>query len=163
MKTIGNYTYFWKDKIAQWNISFFKEEEVEYCCAEQYMMAKKALLFEDKELYDKIMNSNDPKEIQELGRLIKNFDNEIWDLYKFDIVVKGNYLKFSQNKNLKELLLSTQNTILVEASPFDCIWGVGLDINNPLILEEANWKGLNLLGKALMKVRKIIKKEEEEV
>ena len=152
------YTFFYKDKIAHWNMSTFVDDyNLTYCCAEQYMMSQKALLFEDLESYNKIMNSNSPKEIQELGRKISNFDLEIWDNHKTDIVYKGNYFKFTQNKELLEILLSTNDTLLVEVSPFDKIWGIGLDINNENIYDKSKWLGQNLLGQILTKLRNNLK------
>lgn len=148
------YTFFYKDKIAQWNMTnFIDDSNLTYCCAEQYMMAQKALLFEDIESYNKIMNSNSPKEIQELGRKISNFDSEIWDNHKIHIVYKGNYFKFTQNKELFDILFSTRGTTLVEVSPIDKIWGIGLDINNPDIYDSTKWLGENLLGQILTKLR----------
>jgi ribA/ribD-fused uncharacterized protein len=123
------------------------------------MMSQKALLFNDIETNSKIMKENDPKQYKELGRQVKNFSPKIWDEKKFEIVVKGNLHKFSQNENLKQFLLSTKNKILAEASPYDKIWGIGMDANDKDILNQDKWKGENLLGKALMKVRDIIKKE----
>lgn len=160
MKNVNNYTFFWKDKIAQWNMKPFTDTfGVEYCCAEQYMMAMKSLLFEDSVTYKKIMDTNNPKEIQELGRKIQNFIEETWDEHKETIVINGNYYKFSQNNDLLDILMSTNNSILVEASPYDKIWGVGLSVENPDILDENKWKGKNLLGKCLMKVRELLKED----
>lgn len=158
MLITNEFTFFYKDKIAQWNMSTFIDDyNLTYCCAEQYMMSQKALLFEDLESYNKIMNSNSPKEIQELGRKISNFDLEIWDNHKTDIVYKGNYFKFTQNKELLEILLSTNDTLLVEVSPFDKIWGIGLDINNENIYDKSKWLGQNLLGQILTKLRNNLK------
>lgn len=158
MKNIGKYTFFYKDKIAQWNRTSFKDDDgIEYFCAEQYMMAKKALLFNDLKIHKLIMESKEPKEVQDLGRLVKNFDNVIWDNNKFNIVLSGNLLKFKQNKDLLKILLDTNDTILVEASPIDIVWGIGLDINDENITNELMWRGQNLLGKVLMEVRKILK------
>lgn len=159
MKQIGKYTFFWKDKIAQWNMQSFKENDIEFCCAEQYMMYKKALLFKDFEIAEKILKSKNPSEIQKLGRIVKNFIPEIWDSNKEEIVYKGNVLKFEQNENLKEILLNTGDTILVEASPYDLIYGIGLGVEDPNITDESKWRGLNLLGKILMRVREFLKGE----
>ena len=154
MKITEKYTFFWKDKIAQWNMTSFRDQNnIEYNCAEQYMMAKKALLFKDKDTYKDIMNSKHPREQQKFGRKIKNFDQKIWDSNCQLIVYQGNYFKFSQNKELLKVLLSTGNTILVEASPYDKIWGVGLSENVSLILDKKNWKGQNLLGYILTNLR----------
>jgi len=158
MTIINGYTFFWKDKIAQWNMqSFIDEDGVIYNCAEQYMMAKKALLFNDFGSFVKIMGSTSPSEQQKIGRIVNNYNQVIWDNKKEDIVYNGNILKFTQNENLFDILVSTQNSILVEASPYDKVWGVGLAADNQLILNEKNWRGLNLLGKALMKVREDLK------
>jgi ribA/ribD-fused uncharacterized protein len=157
MKTINNYTFFWKDKIGQWNLkSFIDDDGITYNCAEQYMMAKKAQLFNDLETYSLIMKELNPAKHQKLGRLIKNFNEDTWIQHREEIVYQGNIYKFTQNKELKEVLLSTGTTILVEASPYDKIWGVGLSVNDPLILDQKNWRGLNLLGKILSRVRKKI-------
>lgn len=149
-----------KSCLSQWYDCQFIVDGKKYTTAEQYMMAQKALLFEDKEIYDKIINSKTPKEFKELGRKIKNFSDDKWNPKKFDIVVKGNVEKFSQNEKLKQFLLNTKNKILVEASPKDKIWGIGMDENDKDILDESKWKGENLLGKALMKARDILKKEK---
>lgn len=154
MLITDSHTFFWKSPLGQWNMKPFVDNKgIEYNCAEQYMMAKKAELFNDEVTYSEIMNSASPKEQQELGRKIKNFSQKIWDANATTIVYQGNYYKFSQNEELLELLLSTKNTILVEASPYDLIWGVGLGEKDPLIQDEKNWKGQNLLGYTLTNLK----------
>jgi ribA/ribD-fused uncharacterized protein len=159
-----NYIFFWghqpdkkgnitKSCFSQWWMSEFKIGIDTYCCMEQYMMAEKARLFGDKKIEKEIMECKDPMKIKKLGRKILNFHEEIWNKVKYSIVLNGNYNKFIQNDDLREFLISTGDNILVEASPYDKIWGIGMfsndkSINNPLL-----WKGQNLLGFALMEVR----------
>jgi hypothetical protein len=154
MKVTEKYTFFWKDKISQWNMQSFKDQNnIEYNCAEQYMMAKKALLFQDQEAYQNIMNTNSPRTQQDEGRKIKNFNQKVWDANCQTIVYQGNYYKFTQNQNLLDILLSTEGTILVEASPIDKIWGIGLAEDNKDALDLDKWKGQNLLGFILTNLR----------
>lgn len=117
------------------------------------MMYKKAVVFEDFEHAQKIISSNDPKEIKEFGRLVRGFDTDKWNEVKHNIVLQGNILKFSQNTELKQFLVGTGDKILVEASPYDKIWGIGMRKNATGILEPKLWKGLNLLGFTLMDAR----------
>lgn len=146
-----------KGCFSQWQYSpFVDENNVKYLYTEQYMMAKKAELFGDNETLQKIMLSTNPREMKALGREVKNFKPEVWDAECRKIVTKGNYFKFTQDPNLKKLLLDTKDAILVEASPFDAIWGIKMaetDINatNPL-----KWEGKNYLGFCLMTVRDIL-------
>jgi len=154
-----NYVFFWKpgkaqkDCLGQWQPSIFKECHMEYNCAEQYMMAKKAQIFEDKEMGKEIMETTNPKLMKALGKKVKNFDNCTWDKVKYSIVLNGNYHKFAQNKEMRGFLLSTGAKILVEASPLDRIWGIGLYESNEAATDPRNWRGQNLLGFALMEVR----------
>lgn len=160
----SRFVFFWKPDIStdgsltesclgQWWKSDFELDGQKYICMEQFMMSSKAKLFGDEEINKEILRTSNPKTIKSLGRAVRNFDNDIWDRQKFTIVYYGNLLKFSQNKELKEYLLSTKNKILVEASPMDAIWGIkmsaeNIDSNNPV-----KWRGQNLLGCALMQVR----------
>lgn len=98
-----------------------------------------------------------PEILKQLGREVQHFDAEVWDAHKFDIVVKGNLAKFGQNPDLRKYLLNTGERILVEASPFDRIWGVGMREDDKDILHPQKWFGLNLLGFALMVVRDELK------
>ncbi|MDR2026062.1 MAG: NADAR family protein [Prevotellaceae bacterium] len=158
------YVFFWNtDKInlsvgcfSQWQKAYFKADGYEYCCAEQYMMGQKALIFNDSESFEKILSANHPKTIKELGRKVKNFDGNEWDKIKYKIVLNGNFYKFTQNKEMMEILISTGKKILVEASPFDKIWGVGLDEKNEKIYNPNYWEGENLLGFALMELRDVL-------
>lgn len=150
-----------KSCFSQWWKSDFLENMDLYCCTEQYMMAGKAKLFNDEEVFEEIMKCKDPKKIKSLGRKVKNFDEEKWNKAKIDIVFKGNYLKFMQNKNLKEFLLSTGNRIIVEASPYDAVWGIKMSENDEFVNNPLKWKGKNLLGFILMEVRDEIKKQTE--
>lgn len=167
--TKDDFVFFWghrkgkkigKSCFSQWYEIEFEVDRHKYNCAEQYMMAQKAWLFKDIEIFAKIIDSTDPQEIKALGREVKNFDTKIWNQHKFDIVVKGNLAKFSQNEDLKEFLLSTGDKILVEASPYDKIWGIGMKEGMPAIENPTNWKGENLLGFALMEVRDLLKVEK---
>lgn len=147
------YTFFWKHKISQWTYAKFKDENrIEYNCCEQYMMYQKAKLFGDIETANNILKLKIPSDQKAMGRQVKNFNQQIWDKEKEKIVYKGNYLRFSQNKNDREVLLSTKG-ILVEASPYDNVWGIGLSKEDPRAQNENTWKGKNLLGKILTKLR----------
>jgi ribA/ribD-fused uncharacterized protein len=88
-----------------------------------------------------------------LGQEVRGFDEEIWRHHRFGIVVKGNQAKFTQNETLKVFLLNTKARVLVEASPVDRVWGIGLAEDDPHATNPEKWRGLNLLGFALMKVR----------
>jgi ribA/ribD-fused uncharacterized protein len=124
----------------------------------QWMMSMKALCSDDYESFVNIMTSDDPIYINKLANEIKNIDEENWNEQKYEIVILGNYLKFSQNHNLKNWLIKTRDVQLVQASPIDSIWGIGIGIQDAEQGKE--WKGRNLLGKAIMEVRcKLCKKE----
>ena len=125
------------------------------------MMYKKVVLFKDDFYAALILNSRQPKDIKALGRKIHRFDSSVWDKHKLDIVIQGNYLKFSQNSELKAYLQETGSKILVEASPYDTVWGIGMKASEKGIENPENWKGENLLGIALMEVRDKIRNPEE--
>ncbi len=146
-----------KSCFSQWYDVYFEIDGVKYNTTEQYMMASKARLFDDEETFNEIMNAKSPNEYKKLGRKVKGFDANLWDEKKMDTVVAGNKAKFVQNPDLKEFLLSTVDAILVEASPYDKIWGIGMDKETALKCNIDNWNGENLLGFALMEVRDWLK------
>lgn len=144
---------------SQWWMAKFVVNGQNYPTTEHWMMVEKARLFDDKETLSRILQAKSPAEAKKLGRLVNSFDAKIWDEKKFEIVVEGNFHKFSQNPDLKEFLINTKERVLVEASPVDNIWGIGLAATNPNVENPLLWKGENLLGYALMVVRdKLIEK-----
>mgnify|MGYP004001613247 CR=1 FL=1 len=147
--------------MCQWYDSIFNVNGVKYSCCEQYMMAKKAELFNDEKIRIQIVNTHNPKTVQRLGRKVKNFNETIWKNKRFGIVCDGNYAKFSQNKDLKTLLMGTGQKTLVEGSPYDLIWGIGLKVSDPNFSNPSKWRGQNLLGKAIMQVRDKLREEDE--
>ena len=142
-----------KECLSQWYECDFTVDGIRYHTAEQYMMAQKALLFNDKKSFYKIMAADSPREYKAIGRKIKGFNQDVWDEHKYDIVYEGNYAKFSQNKVLGRFLEHTGDTVLVEASPFDEILGIKMSDDNPDIYNPEKWNGQNLLGFVLMDVR----------
>ncbi|MCJ8152883.1 NADAR family protein [Chryseobacterium sp. SSA4.19] len=149
--------YITKACFSQWFAFEFEENGISYKTAEHYMMAGKARLFNDQEILEEILRSETPNQAKRLGRKVKNFDPEIWDEHKYEIVKQGNLLKFSQNEKFKEFLLSTHDKVLVEASPYDTVWGIGMLETDPGVDNPDIWKGENLLGFALMEVRDVLK------
>jgi ribA/ribD-fused uncharacterized protein len=128
-------------------------EGVVYQTAEHWMMAQKAWLFNDEENVDRILACTSPAEAKKMGRLVKSFDPIRWDAHKYELVKQGNYHKFSQHPDLRAFLLGTNGSVLVEASPVDPIWGIGMAKTDENIYNPQRWKGENLLGFALMEVR----------
>lgn len=164
------YLFFWghqsknKDQIdetclSQWFETEFEYEKIIYPTAEHWMMAEKARLFGDEESFEKIVNCFCAKEVKAIGGKVKGFKDSIWLSNREEIVKNGNYLKFKQNKDLWDYLDGTGEKVLVEASPYDKIWGIGMKSKNSEILNPNNWKGLNLLGFALMEVRNKLRNE----
>ena len=154
------YLFFWShqpDKphayLSQWWPAPFQLAGVTYPTAEHYMMAAKAALFGDEERRQQILAAAHPGAAKQLGRQVANFDETAWQTTRSAIVVHGNLAKFSQNAALGQRLLTTRDRVLVEASPVDLIWGIGLAATDPLAAQPAHWPGLNLLGFALMAVR----------
>ncbi|NUM33750.1 MAG: NADAR family protein [Candidatus Brocadiae bacterium] len=139
--------------LSNWYPASFKVDGIEYPTTEHYMMAQKARLFQDSLHEKKIMQAKTPAQAKSLGRKVMGFTTEIWEKHRFEIVVAGNVEKFSQNTELKYFLLGTNPHVLVEASPYDSIWGIGMDKDNKKATKPSQWKGLNLLGFALMEVR----------
>lgn len=166
------YIFFWGHKpsadgritkscFSQWYDCKFSVDGVEYSTAEQYMMSQKALLLGDRKIYNEIMNAGHPNEYKALGRKISGFDEKTWVQHRTDIVTRGNVAKFTQNQELKRFLISTNNRILVEASPYDTIWGIGMKSDDPKCENPDCWKGQNLLGFCLMEARDIITGDNE--
>lgn len=162
------YIFFWghsnknnevvgKFVFSQWYPSPFVVDNTEFKTAEHWMMAQKALLFNDSDIFSKIVKADKPGEVKELGRKIRGFDDITWNEKKFQIVKTGNIHKFSQNKSMKDFLISTGDRVIVEASPTDKIWGIGLPQDAKMIDNPHTWKGENLLGFALMEVRDALK------
>ena len=139
--------------LSQWYPAPFEVEGVLYPTAEHWMMAGKARLFKDDETLAEILAAPDPKTAKALGRKVASFEEKVWKTKAREIVTAGNLYKFSQHAELKEFLLSTGSRVLVEASPYDKIWGIGLSATDPNASNPAKWKGQNLLGFALMDVR----------
>ena len=165
MRITKTHYYFWNTIYSQWYISndkdyLFEENGIGFITAEHYMMYYKAIVFCDFETADKILKTIHPKDVKRLGRLVKNYDDSIWNEKRFDIVVSGNILKFSQNPKLLKDLKKYTDKIFVEASPDDKIWGIGLHYDDDRVLDEELWQGQNLLGKAINKVIDILLKEE---
>lgn len=142
-----------KSCFSQWWKAPFNVDGVSYPTAEHFMMAGKARLFGDHATEEKILAAKHPKQAKDLGRKVANFNEAAWNEARFDIVVAANYAKFSQNPPLQEFLLQTKARVLVEASPVDSIWGIGLAADDERAEKPSKWKGLNLLGFALMEVR----------
>ncbi|NDV60387.1 NADAR family protein [Bacteroides sp. 519] len=165
------YLFFWghaaskdgsvtKSCFSQWWPAVFTVDGVDYPTAEHWMMGQKAQLFNDQEMFDKILKTKTPFEAKKLGRKVCNFDPKVWGENCFRIVCEGNLYKFSQHPDLKRFLINTADKVLVEASPVDNIWGIGMAQDNINIENPYLWKGSNLLGFALMEVRDQLKQEK---
>lgn len=162
------YVFFWKPQaeadgkpgpgcLGQWWPSRFTVDGVEYRCAEQYMMAEKARLFGDETMLEAILAADDPKTMKACGRGVQGFIQEVWEERCRGIVLQGNLAKFGQDEALKAYLLGTGDRVLVEASPMDRIWGIGMGKNNPDAENPMKWRGKNLLGFTLMEAREILR------
>ena len=158
------YVFFWghtpgridrvgKSCLSQWFERAFVHKAIRYPTAEHWMMAEKARLFEDEKRLQLILRTASAKTVKDFGRSVANFDEETWREQREKIVKNGNYLKFSQHADLRGYLLGTGNRILVEASPYDKVWGIGMKATDDGVEDPANWRGENLLGYALMEVR----------
>lgn len=154
----NEYEFFWSydSPFSQWHKKSFHLNNVEYSSAEQFMMAKKAELFGDAEIKNQILSTNNVRKQKQLGRQVSNFDEEIWNNSKMKIVYIANNMKFSQNEELKKRLLETKGRYIVEASPVDAIWGIGIAPDDPRRFNRAKWRGQNLLGKILTQLREDI-------
>ena len=141
---------------SQWWPCEFVVDGRAYTSAEQFMMASKALLFEDAGAFEAIMATSDPARIKSLGRTVRRFDEARWTAARFDIVTRGSVAKFGQDARLGEHLARTGDDVLVEASPLDRVWGIGLAKDSPEARDPRAWRGLNLLGFALGRARAIL-------
>jgi ribA/ribD-fused uncharacterized protein len=150
-----NFTFFWQNRspFSNWYPSKFTYNGIDFTRGEQYMMYCKAMLFGDTAVAEAILQTDNPKEQKDLGRIVTNYDDEVWAAKRLDIVTDGLFEKFNQNEVLKQHLLDTGDTEIVEASPYDTIWGIGWTEEDPQAHDKTKWRGQNLLGIALMRVR----------
>jgi hypothetical protein len=162
------YRYFWGHKprpdgqlsdsvFSQWWPCRFQVDGRGYTSAEQFMMAGKARLFGDAEALGAILTATDPAKIKALGRTVRGFEEPKWAAARFDLVTRGNVAKFGQDPALRAYLLGTADDILVEASPVDPIWGIGMGRENGRSRDPRTWQGMNLLGFALVRARAILR------
>ncbi|MFV8844404.1 NADAR family protein [Serratia fonticola] len=158
------YLYFWGHRpspsgavtascFSQWWPSPFKVDDVTYASAEHWMMAGKARLFSDEAILPRILNAKSPAEAKKFGREVSDFNQQMWEAHCFELVCEGNLHKFSQHPQLGAFLVGTRSRVLVEASPVDRVWGIGLAQDDERAANPLRWNGTNLLGFALMVVR----------
>lgn len=148
--------------LSQWYPARFTVDGVDYTTAEQYMMAGKARRFRDDEVLARILASDSPRQIKQLGRQVRGFVARDWEETRFAIVVEGNVAKFGQNPDLRDFLLDTGDRLIVEASPVDEVWGIGLRAIHARARDPRQWRGLNLLGFALMEARSILRAGDDD-
>lgn len=153
------YHFFWSGPFSQWQRSTFVLDGVEFNTAEQAMMYGKAKLFGDDDVASQILSTRDARKQKALGRQVQGFDETIWDARKEEIVARANIEKFRQSKSLRRELFRTGDALLVEASPLDCIWGIGLDESDAKKVSPEDWPGKNLLGIILTQTREALAKE----
>lgn len=139
--------------LSQWWPAAFTVDGVTYPTAEHFMMAGKARLFGDERGLAAVLAARSPGAAKAAGRRVTGFDENTWAAARYDLVVRGNLAKFGQHPDLRDFLVATGRRVLVEASPYDRIWGVGLAPGHPDVARPSAWRGLNLLGLALMEVR----------
>ncbi|GAA2916388.1 NADAR family protein [Streptomyces mexicanus] len=139
--------------LSQWWPAPFTVDGVTYATAEHWMMAGKARLFGDAEAERRVLAAGHPAEAKKAGRLVRGFDEETWARERYRIVVEGSVHKFAAHPELREFLLNTGEKVLVEASPVDRVWGIGLAADDEAATDPERWKGANLLGFALMAAR----------
>lgn len=151
--------FFWSGPFSQWQRAEFVLDGDEFNTAEQAMMVGKARVFGDRLVAAKILATRDARKQKALGRQVRGFDNAVWDQHKVDIVRRANLAKFRQNKGLRRKLFQTGDRVLVEASPLDAIWGIGLDAEAARQTPPDAWPGQNLLGKVLTEVREVLRAE----
>ena len=142
--------------LSQWWLSAFTVDHVTYPSAEHWMMAGKARLFGDGDGLAAVLAAPTPAAAKAAGRRVAGFDESSWDAARFDLVVAGNLAKFGQNEDLRLFLIGTGVRVLAEASPRDRIWGIGLGAGHKDALVPSRWRGINLLGFALMNVREML-------
>jgi len=147
------YVFFWNSELSNWYGIKFRYKGITFYNSEQAFMWEKAIFFGDTATAALILKTPIPRDNKALGRKIKGFDAGKWLRDGYEIMIAVNMAKFGQNSRLKVILLSTKDKIIVEASPTDTIWGIGLHWEDDRVLDEKNWRGQNLLGKALMEVR----------
>lgn len=157
----GRFACFYGGCFSQWYPSVIRDGDLQFNCAEQAMMYRKAEFFGDEDSMEKIMLARHPQEQKALGRLVTNFDADRWNTVCRDIVYKNNLLKFGQNRKLKRILLATDGLTLVEASPYDRIWGIGRGLDYPHLADTSKWRGTNWLGIAITQVREYFLSHEE--
>ena len=158
----NNCLFFWHEYaengyMSNWYESPFVIDGFRYRHVEQYLMAEKAKIFNDLKSYATILKAKTPKECKDLGRKVSPYDDKVWTNVRYDVLKTGVYAKFSQNPELKQMLLSTGDAILAEASPYDAIFGIKLAAKDAVKTLQKDWPGSNLLGKALMEVRSELK------
>lgn len=154
-----HFFYTTKSEFSHFHPSVFTINGVKFSCGEQALMYAKAELFGDHEIKERIMATQIPSQIKALGRKVKNFDDKIWGENREEIAYKLNYAKFSQDPNMRKAMFDTGDKKFVEAASRDRIWGVGLSETDPLILDPANWRGTNILGLALDRVKSELKQK----
>ncbi|MGY1867750.1 MULTISPECIES: NADAR family protein [Nocardia] len=143
--------------LSQWWPAEFTVDGATFKSAEHYMMWRKAMLFGDLAIAEQVLGAGHPSEAKSLGRRITGFDENLWETHRYEIVTAGSIAKFGQHDELRRYLLNTNDRVLVEASPVDRVWGVGMTADDPRIEYPAQWQGLNLLGFALMEARTVLR------
>lgn len=166
LKITDKHVFFWGGWPSNWykakivlgnthsnNIMF--PEHIVFPTSEHLFMYYKAIQFNDKETAAKILESSNPREAKRLGRMVKGFNDLVWDKVKYNIMLVTNYHKYNQNKELAEELASPKydGKVFVEASPYDKVWGIGMSMDDDGVDDEVNWKGQNLLGKIITEIR----------
>lgn len=163
LKITDKHVFFWGGWPSNWATTKFSDKingiQHEFATSEQYFMYMKAIIFNDEESAKKILDEINPKEAKKLGRKIKNFDDNIWKRLRMFAMYRANYLKYTQDKEMRETLLNPifDNKVFVEASPYDTIWGIGMRMDEPGVDNEENWLGLNSLGDTLTGLRYLFK------